>query len=209
MDKLTKGVVEFQQNDFESHKELFQNLGREQKPHTLFIGCSDSRIVPNLITNTLPGELFVVRNIGNIVPPFNENTDSFAGTMSAIEYAILQLNVENIVICGHSNCGACNTIYQDENNLKDMPHVQKWLSIIKPVKERVEKQIPNANIYAKEWLTEQMNIVQQMANLLSYPFIREKYVDQKIKIHGWYYIIETGEVYSYNKDTAKFELIAK
>lgn len=209
MDKLTKGVVEFQQNDFESHKELFKNLGREQRPHTLFIGCSDSRIVPNLITNTLPGELFVVRNIGNIVPPFNENTDSFAGTMSAIEYAILQLNVENIVICGHSNCGACNTIYQDERSLKNMPHVQKWLSIIKPVKEKVEKQLPHADIYAKEWLTEQINIVQQMANLLSYPFIKERFTNKKIKIHGWYYIIETGEVYSYNKETGKFELINK
>lgn len=207
MDKLYKGIVEFQQKDFESHKDLFHNLSKEQKPHTLFVGCSDSRIVPNLITNTLPGELFVIRNIGNLVPPFNPNAESYAGTMSAIEYAVIQLKVENIVICGHSNCGACNSIYQDEQNFQAMPHVKKWLSLINPVKEKVEKQIPNAHPSAKEWLTEQVNIVQQMANLLSYPFIKELYINKKLKIHGWYYIIETGEVYSYNKDLGRFELI--
>jgi len=208
MDKLYKGIVEFQQNDYEAHKKLFQNLGRDQKPHTLFIGCSDSRLVPNLITNTLPGELFVVRNIGNLVPPYNENLESYAGTMSAIEYALLQLKVENIVVCGHSNCGACQSLYSGEQELQAMPHVKKWLELLRPVKERVKNKLPNADFAQREWLTEQINIVQQMANLLSYPFIKDKYKAGEIQLHGWYYIIETGEVYVYNKNSSRFELIS-
>ena len=102
MEKLLNGVVQFKKEDFEAHKELFQELANYQKPHTLFIGCSDSRIVPNMITSTLPGELFVIRNIANIVPPYRIK-DEYLATTSAIEYAVIVLEIQNIIICGHSN----------------------------------------------------------------------------------------------------------
>ena len=106
MEKLFKGIARFRREDFESHRQLFKELGRKQQPHTLFIGCSDSRVVPELITRTRPGELFMIRNVANIVPPYRK-TEDFAGTTSAIEYAVHVLDVEAIVVCGHSNCGGC------------------------------------------------------------------------------------------------------
>jgi carbonic anhydrase len=206
MENLLRGTVEFRKTDFKEHETLFSDLGRQQKPHTLFIGCSDSRIVPNLITKTLPGELFMIRNIANIVPHYRE-ADEYLATTSAIEYAINILNIENIIICGHSNCGGCAALFFNDEQLKDIPHTRKWLELAKPVKEKVEIQFPEEDVHAREWLTEQMNIVEQMKHLLTYPFIKERYKKNELKILGWYYIIETGEIYNYNVEQGIFELI--
>ena len=206
MERLLKGTVEFRQVDFKEHQELFSDLGKRQKPHTLFIGCSDSRIVPNLITKTLPGELFMVRNIANIVPMYRE-ADEYLATTSAIEYAINILNIENIIVCGHSNCGGCAALYFDEKDLVSIPHTNKWLELARPVREKVKVQISDEDPHAREWLTEQLNVVEQMKHLLTYPFIKEKYKQKKMTIYGWYYIIETGEIYNYNIEKGYFELI--
>lgn len=207
MDKLIKGVVGFQEEDFESHRELFHDLKNEQKPHTLFIGCSDSRLVPNLITKTLPGELFVVRNIANIVPPYRDS-EEFLATTSTVEYAVNVLNVENIVVCGHSNCGGCSALNQPAEYFKTIPHVKKWLELVRPAHDKAKLLLPDGDVEELEWLTEQNHVVQQMANLLTYPFIREKYQTGSIKIFGWYYIIETGEIFNFNKDKGYFEKIS-
>lgn len=206
MERLLKGTVIFRENDFLEHEDLFKDLGKGQKPHTLFIGCSDSRVVPNLITNTLPGELFIIRNIANIVPIYRI-ADEFLSTTSAIEYAINVLEIENIIVCGHSNCGGCAALYSSEEELKSIPHTNKWLDLARPIKYKVEQQINDDDPYAREWLTEQINVVEQMKHLLSYPLIKEKYTSKELKIYGWYYIIETGEVYNYNIDGGYFELI--
>ena len=206
MDKLFKGVAKFRQDDFEAHKELFQSLGREQKPHTLFIGCADSRVVPDLITRTIPGELFTVRNIANIVPPFRP-TEEYAGTTSSIEYAVLALEVENVVICGHSNCGGCAAMNQPEEELAHLPNVRRWLAISKEVRGRVDRQMGSGSKKKREWLTEQINILVQMRNLLTYPYVRERYEQGRLKIYGWYYIIETGEIFNFNDKTETFELV--
>lgn len=206
MKKLTDGVVDFQQKDFESHKDLFKELGKLQKPHTLFIGCSDSRLVPNLITNTLPGELFVVRNIANLVPPYRE-TEEYVATTSTIEYAVLALNVQNIVVCGHSNCGGCAAMLKDQEEIAHMPHVRKWLELTGITRDKVNRILPDGDQGAREWLAEQLNIVEQLKHLLTYPFIRERYESGQLSISGWYYIIETGEIFNYDVDKGYFELI--
>jgi carbonic anhydrase len=206
MEKLLQGIVAFRENDFEEHRQLFQNLGKSQKPHTLFIGCSDSRVVPNLITRTLPGELFMVRNIANLVPIYRE-ADEFLATTSAIEYAVQVLDVKNIIVCGHSNCGGCSALFLDSGQLDATPHTRKWLELAKPVRDKVLAQLPNAEPAALEWLAEQTNIVEQMKHLLTYPFIRDRFQSGDISIMGWYYIIETGEIYNYNKENGFFELI--
>jgi carbonic anhydrase len=204
MEYLFDGVKEFNSKDFHEHKDLFEKIGKSQAPHTLFIGCSDSRIVPNLITNTLPGELFVIRNIANIVPLYRE-TSEFLSTTSAIEYAVKMLNVENIIICGHSNCGGCNALYFSEDILKKIPHTRKWLELAKPVKQKIEKEIDIQKDLAKrEWMTEQLNIIEQMNHLLTYPFIKEKYLKKEINVLGWYYIIETGEIFNYIINEKRF-----
>lgn len=204
MRNLIKGVKSFSENTFPQQKEVFEQLKDGQNPHTLFIGCSDSRIIPNLITKSLPGELFVVRNIANIVPNYRTSQEYLA-TTSAIEFAVLALNVENIVVCGHSNCGGCKALLTGAN-LESLPHTKKWLEQAQKVKDlALGKDMPdNQDLYA---LVEQLNVVEQISHLLSYPFIAEKSKSKKLKIYGWYYDIGTGQVYNYNKRKKVFERI--
>ena len=206
MQKLIEGAVAFRQNDFETHEQLFSALGKEQKPHTLFIGCSDSRLVPNMITTTMPGELFIIRNVANIIPPY-QHAGEYLAAISAIEFAIQGLEVENIVVCGHSNCGGIAALYKPAEYFEKLPHTRKWLELALPVKEKALKMLPDANHASREWLTEQMNIVEQIHHLLTYPYIAEKYEKGLLTISGWYYIIETGEIFSYNAAKGFFELI--
>ena len=204
-DKLFDGVKEFHSKDFIENQEIFKTLCTSQHPHTLFIGCSDSRVVPNLITKSLPGELFIIRNIANLVPFYNKNVDNFLATSSAIEYAVKVLNVENIIICGHSNCGGCQALYYDKKKMHNLPHTRKWLELAKDVKAKIEKspEIMN-NPHEREWVTEQLNVVEQMNHLLTYPHLKEKYEKGELSILGWYYVIETGEIYHYSPDENTF-----
>ena len=206
MHKMIEGILEFREKDFEEYRILFEGLSRKQNPHTLFIGCSDSRVVPNLITKTLPGELFMIRNIANIVPRYRQSQE-FLATTSAIEYAVQVLDVENIVVCGHSNCGGCASLYIPDNDLEKIPHTRKWLELARPVKEKVMNQIRDKEDPAKEWLTEQLNVIEQLKHLYSYPFISKRLEENKINIYGWYYLIESGEIFNYNDDSHSFELI--
>lgn len=206
MEKLLQGLIKFRENDFEVHRELFEQLSKSQNPHTLFIGCSDSRLVPDLITQTLPGELFVVRNIANIVPPYRKSPEYLA-TTSAIEYAVNVLEIQNIIVCGHSNCGGCESLYSPDEVLNTIPHTKKWLELAGNVKNKVLSKVPEEEKAKREWMTEQINVVEQLKHLLTYPFIREKYAQGTLTIEGWYYIIETGEVYIYNKQNGVFELV--
>ena len=202
MDYLFEGVKNFNSTDFEQYRTLFQYLRRHQSPHTLFIGCSDSRIVPNLITQTLPGELFVVRNIANIVPIHRE-TEEFLATTSAIEYAVQILNVKNIIVCGHSNCGGCHALFQKDSELDNIPHTKKWLELAKDVKLQIESENISDSL-EKEWKAEQLNIVEQLNHLMTYPYIKEKYDGGSLNIYGWYYIIQTGDVFNYDKEKKEF-----
>lgn len=206
MEKLFKGILDFQSEDFEAHKELFTKLGRGQNPHTLFVGCSDSRVVPTLITKTNPGELFIVRNIANIVPPYNLK-GQFVGTASLIEYAVLALDVDSIVICGHSNCGGCCALNQPPEDLEHMPNLSMWLDIISEVPARVNRLMKGDSEAERAWITEKVNILVQMKNLLTYPFVKERVEAGTLNIMGWYYIIETGEVYNFNDETGHFEIV--
>ncbi len=206
MEKLFKGILDFQSDDFEAHRDLFNKLGKGQKPHTFFIGCSDSRVVPTLITKTNPGELFLVRNIANIVPPYRLK-DQFVGIAAVIEYATMILEVDTIVVCGHSNCGGCCALNQPPKELEHMPNLCKWLEVIQEVPERVNRLMIGESAAEREWITEEVNILVQMKNLLTYPFIRERVDSGTLKILGWYYIIETGEVFNFNDTTGHFEIV--
>lgn len=196
--------MEFRKHDFEKHRPLFEKLGESQQPHTLFIGCSDSRVDPNLITRSLPGELFIIRNVANIVPQYRESGEYLA-TTSAIEYAVQALNVGHIVVCGHSNCGGCGALYLPEESFVNMPHTRRWLEQAQVVRRRVAQNPDASDPAVREWLTEQENVVQQLKNLLSYPFIRERFKQGTLKLHGWYYTIHSGRVMAYDAAKGYFE----
>ena len=201
--RLLEGIVKFRSVDFEANRDLFKKLKTEQKPHTLFITCSDSRVDPNLITGTLPGELFIIRNIANLVPPYRE-TAEYVATTSAIEYAVLALDVENIIVCGHSNCGGCAACLKSSKFLANMPHTKKWLKLARPVRDRVLREISADEPEAREWMMEQANVVEQLKHLLAYPYIEERMNLGKLTLSGWHYIIETGEVFIYDKNLEEF-----
>jgi len=205
MQRLLDGLVQFRRGDFEDHRDLFKGLKSEQKPHTLFITCSDSRVDPNMITGTLPGELFIIRNIANLVPPYRD-TPEYVSTTSAIEYAVLALEVENIIVCGHSNCGGCAACLQPAETLEMMPHTRHWLELASPVRDRVLREIPASDPEAREWMMEQANIVEQLKHLMAYPYIYQKMLRKQLTISGWHYIIETGEVFIYDRYVNQFLL---
>lgn len=207
--RLFEGVKEFRQNDFVHHFEVFQELESDQNPHTLFIGCSDSRVVPNLITKSLPGELFIIRNVANLVPYYRESIDTHLATSSAIEYAVNVLNVENIIICGHSNCGGCKALFSNKSEMKHLPMTKKWLELAHPVILQVKTKLrtENLKVAERDELTAQLNVVEQMNHLLTFPYIKERFDKKKLNILGWYYVIETGEVFNYIADKQVFERI--
>jgi len=205
MQKLLDGIVKFKRNDFEAHKDLFHELKEAQKPHTLFITCCDSRIDPNRITGTLPGEMFIIRNIANIVPPYRV-TDEYVATTSAIEYAVLALEVDNIIVCGHSNCGGCAAALNPSDKLKELPNTRKWLELARPVRERVLTELIDECEEARDWMMEQANVIEQLKHLMTFPFIQNKVLAGTLTVGGWYYIIETGEIYIYDKESSEFHL---
>jgi len=205
MQKLLEGIVHFRKNDFEAHKEFFTNLKESQNPHTLFITCCDSRIDPNRITGTLPGEMFIIRNMANLIPPYRV-TSEYVATTSAVEYAVLALGVENIIVCGHSNCGGCAASLNPTDQLDQLPNTKKWLELATPVRETIVRELGNDNLAAMEWMMEQANVIEQLKHLMTYPYIRDKVMAKELTLDGWYYIIETGEVYIYNKTEGEFLL---
>ena len=202
---VVKGGIEFMEKYFKENAELFKTLKDNQTPHTLFIGCSDSRVVPNLITNTKPGEMFVIRNIANIIPKYRVS-DEFLATTSAIEYALYILNIKDIIICGHSNCGGCAALYYDESKFDKTPNVKTWLKSLDNVKAQVEA-LGLSNLKKKAWFVERLNIINSIDNLLTYPGVKEGVKLGKIRIYGWHYIIETGSLFSYDMVTKDFELL--
>ena len=203
--RLYEGIKKFQTNEFIPRQQFFEDLGQNQNPHTLFIGCSDSRVVPSLITQTFPGELFVVRNIANLIPFYKKHSDTYLATTAAIEYAVNQMNVSNIIVCGHSNCGGCAALYQDKE-LKNLPHTRKWMELAHPVKKIVEEKIAKNKITLEQRsvITEQLNIVEQMGHLLKYSYIKKRMKEGTINVMGWYYNIEKGEIYNYDKRLKRF-----
>lgn len=205
MQKAVDGAIKFMEENFTEHQELFEELSDRQNPHTLFIGCSDSRVVPSLITNSLPGDLFVVRNIANIVPPYRLSEDFLSAT-SAIEYALNLLEVKNVIVCGHSNCGGCKALYQDESKFENTPNVKRWLTMLEPIKRQVLL-ITADNLAKRTWMTERLNIAQSVQNLFTYPGVKERYEKKTLRLHGWHYIIESGEIFDYDLASSKFSLL--
>ncbi len=204
MKDLYAGLIRFRNKEYEEHKELFKELDKGQDPHTLFITCSDSRIMPTMLTKSVPGELFIMRNVANVVPPFDHD-DEFPAVGSVIEYAVTVLKVDNIIICGHSRCGGCQALSIPEEDLRDTPHVRNWIKQLAPVRDEVDSQAPDADEQTRQWLMETVNVIHQLENLRSYPSVRDAEATGKLEIHGWYYVIRTGEVFVFNEQSGEFE----
>jgi len=203
MRKLLKGLHKFQSSYFPANQEIFEQLAEGQKPRVLFITCSDSRIVPHLITQSGVGELFVIRNAGNLVPPFGAAN---GGEGAAIEYAIHALGIEQVIICGHSNCGAMKGLLKLEKLRTEMPLVYEWLQHAESTRRLIQENYADTKGEELLAITMAENVVTQIENLKTYPVIRSKLHQNKMAIYGWIYDIETGEVLAYNPETDEFEV---
>lgn len=196
----------FQKSYFKAHeKELLQLAKKGQTPKALYIGCSDSRVVPDLMTSSAPGDLFVVRNIGNFVAPYKPDED-FHSTASAIEYAVSVLNVKNIIVCGHTHCGAIEAIHTKScASDPDLVHTKTWLTLGDSAKSQAILALGlNADKEVLYRLTEKLSVISQLENLLTYPSVKKRVDSGEIAIHGWVYDIESGEIEYYDPENSQF-----
>lgn len=201
MQKLIEGIHHFQQAIFDSQKALFERLEAGQQPLALFITCSDSRIDPSLLTQTEPGELFILRNAGNIVPPYGAVTGGEAAT---IEYAVAVLKVKDIIVCGHSRCGAMGGLLHPEQ-IQELNAVKDWLkhadATARIIKENYTHiQEPNARLTA----TVEENVLVQLENLRTHPSVAAAIGRNQLKLHAWTYKFESGQVFAYEPVQGQF-----
>jgi carbonic anhydrase len=204
MQKLLEGVHRFQQREFGRYREVFRRLSRDgQKPHTLFITCADSRVVAELITQSKPGDLFVIKNIGNIVPPPDPEGAS-SSTGAGIEFAVDILGVSDVVVCGHSQCGAISALMQPQLGA-DLPHLRKWVSLAEPVRETIERNYHHLQS-SEERLraAEQENVLFSLDQLHAYPGVARRLQEGTLRLHAWFFKIDTADLFSYDPEQRQF-----
>lgn len=195
-DELLQRLQRFHSDYFPLHQQRFQDLVTQgQHPKTLFIGCSDSRLVPYLLTGAGPGELFIVRNVGAFVPPY-DGSYGLHGTTAAIEYAVLTLHVERIIVCGHSHCGAIRAAY--DGAPEEARALKAWLKLAQDALLPVQ---PGPEALAR---TEQRCVVLQLERLMDYPMVRREVEAGRLTLHGWHYVIEDGEIHVFDAQRAGF-----
>lgn len=190
MERLLGGILQFQKDVYPGHKELFEQLAGGQAPQALFITCADSRVVPDMITQSQPGDLFICRNAGNMVPSYGE---AHGGVSATIEYAVAGLNVEHVIVCGHTDCGAMKAILNPELTA-EMPSVRHWLTHGQLARTMVKENYPHLNNEEQLQALIQENVVAQLEHLHTYPCIAARIARGKIQLHAWVYDIRTGEV---------------
>ncbi|MBD3801193.1 MAG: carbonic anhydrase [Campylobacterales bacterium] len=204
MQTYAEGNELFQKVYFKEHEAELLRLAKEgQSPKALFIGCSDSRVIPDLMIQSKPGDLFVMRNVGNFVPVYKPDED-FHATATAIEYAVSLLKVSEIIICGHTHCGACQALFEEISD-PGLIHTRKWLSLGMKAKENAVAVLGmDGDREALLRLTEQFSILSQIENLLTYPYVNKLVKEENLFIHGWYYDIETGRIRYYDPEQKRF-----
>lgn len=204
MQRLIEGVHKFRSEDFGPYRKLFEKLSREgQKPHALFITCSDSRVIAELITHSKPGDLFVVKNVGNIVPPATV-TGSSNSTAAAIEFAVNVLGVADIVVCGHTQCGAMDALLRGIPQPNSMPRLREWLEIAAPVREIIAKNYAHLADDAKITAAAEENVLFALENLRGYPSVSARLADGSLRLHGWMFKIATAELFVYDPESRQF-----
>ena len=205
MQKLIEGVHKFRREEFGRYKELFQKLSKEaQAPHTLFITCADSRVLAELITHSKPGDLFVVKNVGNIIPP-SDAVGSTNSTAAAIEFAVKVLGVNDIVVCGHSQCGAMHALLHGLPGKDSMPHLDTWLKLAEPVRREIDHHYPHlTDPEARQTAIAEENVLFGIEALHTYPAVQSRLESGVLRLHGWFFKIATAELFAYDPEIRQF-----
>lgn len=199
MKKLTEGVLRFETEIYPERRDFFEKLIAAQFPRALFITCADSRVVPELLTDADPGDLFTIRNAGNIVPPYGEMT---GGVSASIEYAVMVLKVRNIIICGHTRCGAMDAACHPEK-LAGMPIIRNWLRHAESARRIVEEQ-PDVQGDERDLLMVEENVLAQLGHLCTHPSVAAALARGDLDLFGWVFQIEHGKVFSFDREQGAF-----
>ncbi|MEC7566294.1 MAG: carbonic anhydrase [Planctomycetota bacterium] len=204
MQKLIDGIRQFQTDGYSKNQELFEGLAQGQSPLALFITCADSRIDPNLLTGTKPGELFVLRTAGNIVPCYGS---MLGGEAATIEYAVLALKIRDIIICGHSHCGAMGGLLNPDAT-QNLPAVTTYLEHAQSTCQKIDENYPDlTDPDVRLTRAVEENVLVQLENLRTHPSVATAVGNGDLNLHGWVYKFETGEVYEYASDQNAFQLV--
>lgn len=195
MNQIREGVRRFRTVIFPEMRELYESLAEKQKPHTLFLTCGDSRIEPSLLTGTEPGQIFVERTPGNIVPTYDDAAS--VGVSASIEYAVAVLGVTNVIVCGHSSCGAMKALLHP-NGLEALPATTRWLQYAQPAVERLNREQSLLNDSERLAALTKLNVLEQMAHLHTHPAVQERLKRGRLSLYGWFYEIHTGTVEAFD-----------
>ena len=206
MKKLVNGILEFRRKTLPSYRETFAKLALGQKPDSLYIGCSDSRVAVNVFASTDPGDLFVNRNVGNMVPLYETDPDATHSVAAVIEFAVDTLNVKNIIVCGHSECGAMLALINNKVNVHSKA-LKSWLRHGERALQDLKLKPEFASDLSPHNRLSQLNVLKQIENLKTYPIVKDRIQSGQLKVHGWWFEIARAEVYCYEEPQGRFVLI--
>jgi carbonic anhydrase len=209
LERLLEGFATFRTQYYPRHRELYEKLAREgQSPRVLIVGCADARVDPAILTQTQPGDLFIVRNVGAIVPP-SQRDHQFHGTSSAIEFAVRGLKVEHIVILGHALCGGLRALYEgDDSPLSDYDFLFNWVKIAQPAKDAVLRNMAkDAPVEHIRRSIEQGSVINTVANLMTFDWLMERVKAGTLSVHGWYFDMTKAQLFAFNPQSCVFDKV--
>lgn len=208
MKKLLNGIVDYRQKVRPVVKDTFALLALGQAPDTLFIACSDSRVAANVFASTEPGDMFVIRNVGNLIPRYQEGTEAphFGAEAAAIQFGLANLPITDVVVCGHSECGAMGALSQGEIS-GDVPAFKCWLRHGEDSLRKLESGARVGSHLERRNQLSQLNVLEQLEHLKTYPVVQERLAAGKLRLHGWYFDIKEANVYEYEPDEERFRVI--
>lgn len=208
MKKLIQGIIDFRKHRITDYREKFSKLAIAQAPDSLFIACSDSRVVPNLFASTDPGDLFVIRNVGNLIPPCNSHghSEGDESELAAIEFSLSQLHVADIIVCGHSECGAIQAMLSGRHKIAGN-HLRSWIANAENASAMLAKIDFSGVPLAEHNKISQANVLLQLEHLKTFPLIQERIKAKLLHLHGWWFDIGSGNVYFFDESTRRFTLI--
>ena len=203
--QLIQGFLRFREQHFVHNDALYRQLVEQgQTPNTLVVACCDARVDPAIVLDCAPGDLFVVRNVANLVPPA-ENQGQYHGTSAALEFGVCNLGVQHVIVLGHAHCGGIRTLVETGGANNPDSYIDDWMHLVESARADVQKEMPGAAMEAQARACEQRAIMVSLRNLMTFPWVRKRVEDGTLTLHGWYFDIEHGQLLRYNTDSNVFE----
>ncbi len=204
IDSLIQGYKQFKLQNFEQSNTFEDLVKYGQKPKALVIACCDSRVDPAIVTGCHPGELFVIRNIANLVPPFQDNPSRYDSTSAALKYGVTDLEVSDIILFGHSYCGGIRALVETPEENLSSDCISTWVSIAKPAKQRVLEKHPQSSLKEQAHYCEKESLLNSLRNLETFPWIQKRLLNNQLSLHTWYFNLDTGVIETYQSATGNF-----